>query len=388
MSHSGPRTKIILFTGAPLPQDLTSKMDDLITTFSDRIARFAGLATQHALPPPASAVQAHAPWHSLPLTGEHLPTGFSQLRAWTEEYTGNAAWFAAEDSTFLTAEGKSETQYSPSQQSGSGFNGATSQFYERSLALHDDLPTSQVAPIASFQSQSQQGDESTGYGTSTYLSTQDESVASITEVKVAPQVGQITSLNRLPNAGYLTAIEPQTMSVNIICGIISISSPRSIKTRHGGTVDIVETLMGDETKSGFGINFWLSAPKGSAKSALREALRDLRPQDIIMIRNMALSSFKGQVYGQSLRKEMTKVDLMFRKRIDRLDRKGCYNVDELINAGDVDNTQLAKTRRVREWVLRFVGARSSVTAHPHRKVKGKMRTTVVAGLGEMPPDTQ
>ena len=150
-------------------------------------------------------------------------------------------------------------------------------------------------------------------------------------------------------------------------------------------------LVGDEHKSGFGINFWLPSPK--QKSALREALSDLRPQDLILVRNMALSSFKGKVYGQSLRKEMTKVDLLYRTRIDRTDRAGCYSLKDFGSEESDMHPNVAKTKRVREWVLRFVGSGPAVVRRGGAGgnaagKRGVKRGREVAGLEEMPPDTQ
>ena len=266
------------------------------------------------------------------------------------------------------------------------------------MALHDDLPTSQIAP-AGTEEASLEGKESglsTSFGTASLGPTQDESFLSTAEKRPVPNAGQITSLDRLPNEAYLKSISPQTMSITIICGIISISPPRSIITRHGSTVEIVEMLIGDDRKSGFGINFWL--PSSRTKSNLRESLQDLRPQDIILVRNIALSSFKGKVYGQSLRREMTKVDLLYRNRIDRTDRAGCYSIKDLGGSDRATqesqtHPQVLKTKKVRDWVLRFVGGGPAVvrTADAGRGGKrGIKRTREVAGLdvGEMPPDTQ
>jgi len=88
------------------------------------------------------------------------------------------------------------------------------------------------------------------------------------------------------------------------------------------------------------------------------------------MRNVALNSFKGKVYGQSLRKEVTKVWLLYRNRVDREDEGGCYRGRDLDGGegeGEGERTgervvekQLLKTRRVREWVLRSLGTSGGV----------------------------
>lgn len=395
--------KTIFFTGAPLPSDLQpdAVSDKLLTSFSSSIARFAGLQGQAlAALPPSAATQtaAPAPWHSLTLKGEHLATRFSQIREWQEEYRGNAAYFATEDPTFLGSQ--SETSfYRSSWERGSQWSAqelledGASQFYEHSLALHNDLPSSQIAPAPSGDKSADESCYSTSFNTTQFTSTLDQdSIIGTTSKNPIPNAGQITNLDRLPNENYLKSISPQTMSVSIVCGIISISPPRTINTRHGSTVEIVEMLVGDDHKSGFGINFWL--PSIKAPSALRTALTDLRPQDIILVRNMALSSFKGKVYGQSLRKEMTKVDLLLRNRIDRTDRAGCYSRKDFVGEEAEMHPQVLKTKRVRDWVLRFVGGgtRAAVVRDGCNGMgkKGLKRRAEVAGIGigDMPPDTQ
>jgi hypothetical protein len=173
-----------------------------------------------------------------------------------------------------------------------------------------------------------------------------------------PVGGHILDLRDIPNAKFLDSIQPQTMTVNLIVGIISVAPPRAIKTRRGAEVELVELLVGDETKSGFGINFWLSplskeSNDGRAVDDMRNVLLSLRPQDIVLLRNVAMSSFRGKVYGQSLRKEMTKVQLLYRNRIDKTDIGGYYTVTDF-DIGRNMHPQLAKTMEVRDWVSRFV----------------------------------
>jgi hypothetical protein len=177
---------------------------------------------------------------------------------------------------------------------------------------------------------------------------------------------------------YLNSIHPQTMTVNLIIGIISIPEPRAIKTRRGAPVELIEVLAGDETKSGFGINFWLSSSQ-SAQGDMRSLLSGLRPRDVVLIRNVALSSFRGKVYGQSLRKDMTKVHLLYRNRVDKNDVGGCYSAADLA-VDEPAPPQVERTRRVREWVLKFVGAGTA-----QQKGKGRAFEAVKEVL---PPDTQ
>ena len=68
-------------------------------------------------------------------------------------------------------------------------------------------------------------------------------------------------------------------------------------------------------------------------------MEELRARDVVLVRNVALAAFRGRVYGQSLRRGVTRVELIWRGGDGG--RRGWEGVE--------------KARRVREWVLGFVG---------------------------------
>ena len=182
-----------------------------------------------------------------------------------------------------------------------------------------------------------------------------------------------------------------TMTVNIIVAILSIAEPKTViagaKYGKPRETELVEMLVGDDTKSGFSITMWLPRemhvnwkdgahyiPEGQ-RSALRRDLKMLRSRDIVLLQNVALSFFNGKVHGQSLRRDVTKVNLLFRKKIDDQDVAGVYSVQSLRNATDSDQ-QLVKVKKVRDWLLEFVGERKGVIGR-----RGGRRDI-------LPPDTQ
>ena len=366
--------KILVFAGAPLSAALDWDESYLIDSFGEPIAQFAGLDRERG----ASFVPATADitssldnpsWRSIPLERRHLATGLSQTRTEGHDYQG-AAFFTVSDIDSFT-EDLSQPQYGESQSSSlETAEHVLSQFYEQSYAVHEDVPSSQIAATAETGS-SLYSNETSSYGSSVESST-------FARADI-PNVGQVTNLKDVPNATYLNSIHPQTMTVNLIIGIISIPPPRSIKTRRGDHVELIEILTGDETKSGFAINFWLSSSK-SADGDMRSILTGLRPQDVVSMRNVALSSFRGKVYGQSLRNNMTKLHLLYRNRIDKADVGGCYSAADLGDGTADLQLQVQKTRSVREWVLKFVGNGPG----PKSKATGR----VEAGREELPPDTQ
>ncbi|KAI9646627.1 hypothetical protein NHQ30_004623 [Ciborinia camelliae] len=393
--------KIIFLAGAPTSTSLNWDESQLLNNFTEPFIQFLHLHLHLHLPGsyPSSAPRnnnttsiglesilstttPNADWRELPLERQHLTTGVSQDHAYQPLYKNHHALDFFSTTSFLS-QSQSQSQslnfnshisiHHDNNHDREPVNETLSQFYEYSYAIHADIPSSQIAPHDSFTSISS-SDTGTSFSTSGSIydsqSLFPQSGENVENIQI-PVAGHLTNLKDIPHAQYLSSIVPQTMTVNLIVGIISISEPRAIDTRRGGDVSLVEILVGDETKSGFSINFWLS---GKGKEEVKEVLGSLRVQDIVLMRNVALGSFRKQVHGQSLRKDMTKCWLLYRDRIDRGDVGGCYGKRDF--EGREMDVQLAKVKRVRDWVASFVG----VAAAPRRGVK-RVRE-------ELPPDTQ
>jgi hypothetical protein len=363
--------KTLFLTGAPASTSLDWDSGNLLETFTAPVARFARLppsVSNTASSSPTFAEPGHASWGTLDIDRQHLPTGHSQVYMWTEEYQGNADFFTTSNLSFASSTSDLDTLQllGDPESSSESIEDALSQFYEHSFAVHTTTASSQIA-ISHFKEGLALPDSDTAtsfasIGTSFTSETDSLSVSSpskISPARPAIPVGSHTvDLRDIPNAKFLESIQPQTMTVNIIAGIISVAPPRAIKTRRGAEVEIVELLVGDETKSGFGVNFWLSARSNDGNSEqgvdnIRKDLVALRPQDIVLLRNVALSSFRGKAYGQSLKKEMTKLHLLYRNRVDKTDVGGYYSVSDF-DPGKEVHSQLTKAMLVRDWVLRFV----------------------------------
>ena len=242
-------------------------------------------------------------------------------------------------------------------------------FYDHSFSVHEAVPLSQLSDISEAAP-----------GTPVYESNQEMFLptaerlggimrtASQRRLSQAPRPKILTDLSGVPNAKYLFSIEPQTMTVNLVVGILSISPTRKVTTgkRYGRPreVELIELVVGDNTKTGFNVTMWLpkemhvnwkdganAVPEGS-RSELRRNLRMLRPRDVVMIQNVALSSYRDKVHGQSLRRDVTKLDLLFRKPVDEADPEGVYRASNLRNPVD---PQVKKVKAVRDWLLDFVG---------------------------------
>ncbi|KAI5922851.1 hypothetical protein F4810DRAFT_241838 [Camillea tinctor] len=333
--------KVIFLTGAPETDHLDWKESELLNNFLEPIAKFSQLEPSPgpgALEPELCSTPDVTVWRSLPLKKERLATGFSQTHDVGCAYQGNPTFFTTvtdpfDNTSVLTDDDQSRT--------------ILNQFYDHSLAIHDDIPSSQLP--AGTSSSDEYSVDTSGEMTTTMLSTQASGTSTSHQPPQVIESGHLSDLEDIPDATYLQSVSPQTITVNLIVGVISIAEPRTVKTRWGTTKSLIELLVGDETKSGFSVTFWLSPEPNEAN----ETLRSLRRQDIILLRNVALSVFMKKVHGHSLRKGLTKVDLLHRRKLDRKDQGGLYNMKD-VSSKKAAPPQLMKTRKVRQWVLDFV----------------------------------
>ncbi|KAI4175691.1 MAG: hypothetical protein LQ346_008028 [Caloplaca aetnensis] len=368
--------RIIVYTGAPVYESL-SWDEDQLTTF------LLPCFTEAQKSQPYLSIDVDPKWRSLPFEQMHLPTGFTQATNpdFVPEPTNNEG-----ETSFLSTTDLSLGQLSEDgdiQSSGDAGSDIVSQYYEHSFAVHDDLPSSQILPAASPPpSSSSFFDSESSFNDSTVDDLQRH--ASVSRFHST----SITSLSSIPTASYLHSINPQTMTVNLLVGVISIPPARTLTTRKDNQiVDLIEMIVGDDVKAGFGVNVWLprqeshaTRPLSKQTLALEEQMRDLRPRDVVLMRNVALASFKGRVYGQSLRKGMTSVELVWRGVIDDADRPGLFEGWEVESGGEAG---MEKVKRVREWVLQFVGG-GGRNAAMKEEMGGGRRT----GKTDLPDDTQ
>jgi hypothetical protein len=342
-----PATTLLL-AGAPQSSSLDWEHPGLLRAFSEPFSRFVGRTSTRDMPLSAPGLMTAPSWRSIPLERQHLATGYSQDHAGRKgsqcaSFFPSSALASYIKEPYPTPGGEGQT---PSLQFAEQ---VLSQFYEQSYARHNGIVSSQLAAASDSITSLHSSDISFDSAHSSGSLAQ-----SLSEAIEIPISRNLSDLKDIPNASYLDSIHPQTMTVDLIIGVISVLPPRAIKTRHGTDVQLIEVLVGDESKSGFGVNFWLPASQ-LVQGDMKSALGALRPQDVVLMRNIALCSFRGKVYGQSLRREMTKVHLLYRNRIDRTDPGGCYKADDLLSA-ETPGQQVEKTARVRRWALKFLGA--------------------------------
>jgi hypothetical protein len=449
MAALAPAPRHIFLTGAPDASSLSWESSGLAAEFSPQLKRYlVGPAPErgeqlvvkrqdHSLPT----------WRLLPLARQHLETGLTPAspaeedddERWAQEHLSFHIPGKEEDTSFLTT---SDLSFGEDQEhSGQGNtlaqaeDEALSQFYEHSFALHEaalsggtsvtkeafgSIGTHEqhfgssvfTTTSRSFDSNSLDGD--TSFNTTT------SPPRPIPALPAAAKAALTHNLDDIPNAAYLHSISPQTMAVNLIVGILEIKPPRLIRIRRGTgkEMEIVEMLVGDETRSGFGINFWLWPERRSSAArklgqrqqqshneseSLRDILNKLRPQDIILARNVALSSFRGQVYGQFLRMELARLYLLYRSPTNQFsggdygEETSCiYRPSELLcKEGFPEDPQTRKVRKVRDWVIHFVAGPAPEIAQqgkgkeaPTRARSTQLRWGIAGNHSAMmPPDT-
>ncbi|KAK2595436.1 hypothetical protein QQS21_006846 [Conoideocrella luteorostrata] len=304
--------KRLLFTGPP--SSSITEASCSVATFETPFLNLFNLqpssqtTTAHPLPPPQ-----YAAWRSLPLTRQPLHTGLTQTHMVNQPQLVSHTFFTTADTTMY--------ETGPSQDPAS--QDILTQFCEQSLAAHNSgcsLSEDSVDTTDSFLT----------------------SIHSDKEPPAAPS--HLSDLEDIPSAKQVTSLHPQTITLNIIVGVLSVAQPRTVTTRWGTRLSLIEILVGDDTATGFAVTFWVPSDRVAESDVV-----GLRRQDVVLMENVALHVFRDKVYGQSLRRGLTRLHLLW-----RADGSGCYSSRGLKVKED-SCPQREKTRIVRDWVVRFVG---------------------------------
>ncbi|KAF3916488.1 hypothetical protein ABW20_dc0100688 [Dactylellina cionopaga] len=227
---------------------------------------------------------------------------------------------------------------------------------ERSYAVHN-LPSSQVPPVSTSPPPS----SSSPPNPPILKSTAYEAEISVYEEDTLPPplppipVTKITELEDLPSPSML--LNPyKTYMATLLVGIMKVES-QIIKTKYqneanpSGKVELLTFTVGDYTLAGLQVKIWLSLQQEERGRVENPSLipglekcRYLTRGDIVMFQDLVLSTFKGVVYANSLRRERSKVVFVYREK------KG-FRAD----LSDPVDGAVEKVRRVREWVRGYVG---------------------------------
>jgi hypothetical protein len=144
-------------------------------------------------------------------------------------------------------------------------------------------------------------DETTILSSDFSFTTQILDVSSIDALAALPTqftIPTLTSIKSLPAADCILATAPCRFKVNILVGVISLLPTHTVTLqRTKQEMNIYKLLVGD-TSAEFTINFW-AAVKGDDREFLK-VLPGVRTRDIVLLRNVALGTYRGKVYGQTL----------------------------------------------------------------------------------------
>ena len=415
------RQGMLLLTGAPDVDSLDWREDGL---HQRMLPCFYDFTVPVPRAPQSSALR--STWRSLSLQRRHLPSGLTQIGAKhnldaasspferrPEDPQESPSFFTTSDLSFnsvITGSGNSKPRNASSTESEEE---TLSQFYEQSFAVHEDVVSSRVMPgpanAAARHEDSHDFEGTSSCSPSVESETTSAESPSIAQSRLLPlfnspilAVGHPRAVSSIPSAAYLQSIQPHTMTVDLIVAVISVAPPRLIRTRRAGQeMEIVELLVGDETKAGFAINFWLlpeQQPQGmnqgrtaAGMGSLRASIDALRPQDVVLLKSVALSSFRARVYGQSLRKGLTKLHGLYRPAIHERDGQTQKRLLAL-DGGRAGGAHVAKIERIKEWATLFV----MPAAVPHGTSTCNAPYNYAAneyaggplGREELPPDTQ
>jgi hypothetical protein len=380
--------KVRFFTGAPTAADLDWTKDDLLNQFLPAFARFlqCGPSFSSGKTSISSSIQSSGDWprwRALPVKNNHkdvVEHSKAASHSDMEVEKGNAA----PDISFVSV---GTVDLNP---------GNDDEFLEVSFAVYNSVAISQL------QSPELEGGTTASESFMSRLSTESSfiSIDSLDSDRSQPPLlglamislpSPIVNLRTIPKADDLIRIAPQTVTVNLVVGIISIMAPRTVQLRRSkNTMDIVELIVGDDTRANFSISIWL-VPRPSQQDQLREdsmrtTLENLRTRDLVTFQNVALHVWQGQVYGQSLSRRISRNET----KVELLGRDGGIDKRLLDKDLTVQNPQFAKVKRVADWIIAFLG----VSALPAKDKRLKMANITAkrnfshAQYVELPPDTQ
>lgn len=321
--------KIVLIVGAPNASTFTH--DSLInTSFHSEFISLLHLEGGHdTTTDNKSSSVPHALWRSLPLRHQPLHTGLSPIHHDIHALTQTNEFLTTTNLSFTEAPETPDSQLETQEE-------LLTQFCEQSLAIHNSISPADFDAEPSF------------HDSLSTVTTPHTSFYGTIPPPIPNVPANLSDLEDIPAAQDILGYHPQTITVNLVAGVLSIAQPRSVKTRWGNELSLIEVLLGDETKSAFSVTFWV--PTGTASQS---QVGQLRRQDVILLQNVGLHVFRKRVYGQTLRRDMTKVDLLWRR-----DGDSYYTTKSLKAAAlahGPNEPQIQKTKNVVDWMLRFIG---------------------------------
>lgn len=265
-------------------------------------------------------------------------------------------------------------------------------FLQHSLIFHDTLLSSQVAQdTVTDQTVTSSSFMTTSFGTTISEFSSPSRVDEHALVLQVPPKMTIASLGSVPSAQHLRSIYPQTPTPNAICVLMAPPERREVLVRKGGyKMDLYELTIGDDTKAGFKVTFWLrpqdsNNEQSNVQQALLQILESVRTGDILLLRNVALTSFRDTVHGQSLNPSIARA----RTTIDVLMKSNGVLVGQV---GSLPAQVLESFMRVKKWARSHIavtdgGSRKRSSSSAKRDGSRKRHLSSSINEESLPPDT-
>ncbi|KAF2020512.1 hypothetical protein BU24DRAFT_403616 [Aaosphaeria arxii CBS 175.79] len=268
-------------------------------------------------------------------------------------------------------------------------------FLEHSFIVHDNLVSSQIALDDAQMSanESRESLSSTSFLTSSFnteASTSREAESQLPTLQL-PSYLTITSLGELPDAQYLRSIYPQTPTPNLLCALVAPIEKRQVSVKKGRYVmDLYDLIVGDDTRPSFKISFWfrpIHATRPSrnlAQDKLRSTLDAVRTGDMLLMRYIALSIYRNEVFGQSLNANISKASTLV-EPLSRPDGTPIYKhvcpiavEEKLLNVKKWSRSRIATHNEGSQ-------KRKATSSMKDAKTKRKLRSQ--RSTDTLPPDT-
>ncbi|KAI4949620.1 hypothetical protein J4E91_005360 [Alternaria rosae] len=270
---------------------------------------------------------------------------------------------------------------------------ATPGYLEHSLIFHDTLLSSQVLPDGmTDRSVSSSSFLTTSFGTTASEFSSPSKVDEHTLLVKVPPKMTVTPLGLLPNAQRLRAIYPQTPTPNFLCVVTATPEQKEVFVRKGGyKMNLWEIIIADDTRSAFKVTFWLRPPRESnndhnnVQNQLLQTLESIKVGDILLLKNIALTSFGDTVFGQSLNPAITRA----RTSIDVLTRSNGISAAQL---GGLPVPVVEVFKRVKKWARLHIASDGAASrkrkGSKTKRDKDTKRTFAARDVDDsMPPDT-
>lgn len=384
--------RLKILNGAPLPSQLSFAEDSLLAPSACNLAAATRVDTT-----PSSSVTS-LKWRRIQSKSIRLRTGWSQpylsgsgVRLADAEADMSLSLPQIEQSSTFLREGPSraDTTLGSTEPPSEADN-----FLEQSFAFHDTLLSSQVVQdVVAEDTINSSSFLTTSFNTTTSDLSSPSSISNTIAIQVSAKIA-ITALHSLPTAQHLRSIYPQTPTPNFVCALTTQPAHREVFTRRGGhRMNLYEIIVADDTASGFKVNFWVRPPRGSnteqdtVQQMLLATLESLKVGDILLLRNIALTSFRDAVYGQSLNPSISRA----RTAIDIVSRSSGALTVQLNGLPD---SLVEKINKVKKWARTHIATNDGRT----RKRRGTSTSTELRRSsrrrpassfndGSLPPDT-